>query len=357
MNLINLANQTITRIAKEDSKGGEIDKHWKSVLPELQDIAANEIFLTSHRRYINESMIHWAAQIAQTIQPRDVSDLDDAKLWLHCSMRGVWLEISDNPEFQAIIDSNIKEFIHPLDSIYWVNPSGVWLPLSEDTARQIHFSLIERYKQFYFAQHCLAELLRRNPRNEAQKYTSVLLTDFEEFHHERNEADQWLRDKSRCIDPDVGEDAMHDWLKKLLELPSHIQIEKVGATLKAIRHRTIDIQCKGGGYEHVALDEFADTIPDQSLEAPDQEMIDNEYVHQLLANRKQIEEILTRKTARARKAKIGKRRFEVLQMLAHTPDLTSSEIAEQLEVSEQTIGRDRDVIKQSWTQICKILNS
>ena len=169
---------------------------------------------TLHRWYINEPMKHSAARIAQTFQPRDISDLDDATLWLHCLTRGVWLGISDEPEFQAIVDSNVKGFIYPPDLICWVNPSGIWIPLSEGTARQIHCSLIARYKQAYFTQHCWAELLRRNPRNEAQKYAFVLLTDCDEFCNERNEADQWLRDKSRRIAPDVGEDAMHDCAKR-----------------------------------------------------------------------------------------------------------------------------------------------
>jgi hypothetical protein len=357
MNLMQMVTDTLTRIAEDHSKGRQIDKHWKSVLPEVQDIIQHEIFLTIHRQYINEPMKCRAAEIAQTIQPRDISDLDDATLVLHCSTRRVWLGIGDEPEFQAIVDSKVKGLIYSPDPICWVNPYGVWLPLSEGTARQIESSLIERYKQGCFAQHCWTELLRRNPRNEAQKYAFTLLTDCDEFHHERNESDQWLRKESRRIDPDVGEDAMHDWLDKLLDLPLHIQMTKSGATLKAIRDRSIDMRRKGGGYEHVALDEFADTIPDQSLEAPDQELLDNEYIENLLANRKQIEEILTRKTARARKAKIGKRRFEVLQMLAHTPDLTSSELANLFGMSEQTIGRDRVVIGESWPQIRKVLNS
>ena len=175
-----------------------------------------------------------------------------------------------------------------------------------------------------------------------------MLTDYDEFHQE---AYQWLHDESTRIDPDVGEDAMHDWLKKLLPLPLHIQIEKVGATRKAIRDRVIDIRRKGGKYEHVALDEFTGTITDQSLEAPDKEMLDNEYTEQLLANRKQIEDILG-----GDRAVIGKRRFKVMQMLIHTPDLNSSQIAKQLQTSKQTIGRDRNAIKQNWERIQEILH-
>jgi hypothetical protein len=294
-------------------------------------------------------MRHWAARIAQTVPPRDVGDLDDATLVLNYLVRRMLLSFANNPEYQAIVDNNVGELIFEPNRICWVNSAaGVWLPLSEGTARQIHFSLIERYKQAYFAQHCWAELERRNPRDEVEKYTFVLLTDCDEFH---KEAYQWLRDKSRRIAPDVGEDAMHDWLKKLLELPLHIQITKSGATLKAIHDRSIDMRRKGGKYQHTTLDESTDPIIDQSLEAPDKEIIDDEYIQRFLANQQQIEEILGGDSVA-----IGKRRFKVMQMLTHTPNLNSSQIAKQLRVSKQTIGRDRNAIKQNWKRIQEILH-
>ena len=46
-----------------------------------------------------------------------------------------------------------------------------------------------------------------------------------------------------------------------------------------------------------------------------------------------------------------------MQMLAHDPDLTSVEIAERLEASEQTIGRDREKIKESWSLILEAIYS
>jgi hypothetical protein len=297
-------------------------------------------------------MRHWAARIAQTVPPRDVGDLDDATLVLNYLVRRMLLSFANNPEYQAIVDNNVGELIFEPNRICWVNSAaGVWLPLSEGTARQIHFSLIERYKQAYFAQHCWAELERRNPRDEVEKYTFVLLTNFDEFRQQREEADQWLRDKSRCIDPDVGEDAMHDWLEKLLGFPVHIQIKKIGATRKAIRDRSIDMRRKGGKYEHVALDASINPIIDQSLEAPDKEIIDDEYIQRFLANQQQIEEILGGDSVA-----IGKRRFKVMQMLTHTPNLNSSQIAKQLRVSKQTIGRDRNAIKQNWKRIQEILH-
>ena len=358
MNLIEASIDAMRRVAEANSEGGEIDSHWKSVLPETQDIFANEIFLTLHRRYINEPMKHKAAEIAQKAPLRDIGGLDDAKLVLHCWIRETWLGVSNDQEFQAFVDTNVREFIHPPDSIHWVNASGIFLPLSEGTARQIRFLLIERYKQARFAQHCWAELVRRGRRSKVKKYTSVLLTDSGELRQEQNEAMQWLCNESRRIAPDVGEDALQDWLEKLSRLPLHIQMQKVGATRKAIRERVVDMQRKGGKYEHISLEnEHADIITDESTKDPNERITDNEFSQLLLTKQKKIEEILSQDSPEKRKAKIGKRRFKAMQMLAHTSTLTSIEIAEKLGVSEQTIGRDRDRIKQSWTQICEVLYS
>ena len=151
MNLIEASIDVARQVAEANSEGGEIDSHWKSVLPETQDIFASETFLTLHRRYINEPMKYRAADIAQKVPLRDIGGLDDAKLTLHCWIRDKWLGVSDDREFQAFVDNNVREFIHPPDPIHWVNASGIFLPLSEGTVRQIHFSLIERYKQARFA--------------------------------------------------------------------------------------------------------------------------------------------------------------------------------------------------------------
>ena len=351
MNLIEASIDVMRRIAKDYSVGEEIDPHWESVLPETQDIFANEVFLTLHRRYINTLMQHKAARIAQAIPPRDISDLDDTVLTLHCWIREAWLGVSDDREFQAFVDSNIRRFIHPPDPLHWVNVSGILLPISEEVAGQIPLSLIERYKQAYFAKHCYAELVRRGRRNEVIKYAFVLLDDFDDLRQEQNEAMQWLCNKSRHIDPDVGEDALQDWLEKLSGLPPHIQMQKVGATLKAISQRAIDIRSKGGEYKPTSLEEEPEeSILDRSTEDSNEEMIANEELApRLLASQKKIEDILSEGSA-----KLGQRRFKVLQMLAEIPTLT--EIAKKLNVSKQTIGRDRDVIKQSYTQIQELLD-
>ena len=178
MNLAQASIDAMRRIAKDYSAGEEIDLHWKSALPETQDIFANEIFLTLHRRYINVLMKRKAARVAQAIPPRDVSDLDDAMLTLHCWIREAWLGVSDDRKFQAFVDSNVKGFIHTPDPIHWVNPSGIWFPISGSTAREIHFSLIEHYKQARFAQDCYAELIRRGRKNEVKKICACFANRF-----------------------------------------------------------------------------------------------------------------------------------------------------------------------------------
>ena len=292
-----------------------------------------------------------AARIAQEAPLRDVKDLDDAMLVLHCWIRETWLGISDDPEFQAFIDSNVKGFIHPPDPLHWVDVSGILLPISEGVSRQIPLSLIERFKQARFAKHCYTELVRRGRKNEVIKYAFVLLDDFDDLRQEQNEAMQWLCDKSRQVAPDVGEDALQDGLEKLSGLPPHIQMQKVGATLTAIRQRAADIRRKGGECKPTSLEEEPKNATlDRSTEDSNEGAItDKEFSQRLLANQKKIEDILSEGSA-----KLGKRRFKVLQMLTEMPTLT--EIAKKLDVSKQTIGRDRDVIKQSYTQIQEALD-
>ena len=321
-------------------------------MPEIEDIFANEIFLALHRWYIDEPMEYRARQIAQKAPLRDISDLDDATLALHYVTRRMWLGISDDHEFQAFVDSNVKGFIHPPDSLHWVDVSGILFPISERVARQIPLSLIERFKQAYFAEHCYAELVRRGRRNEVIKYAFVLLNDSDDLRQKQNEAIRQLRAESREIDPDVGEDALQDWLEKLSKMPLHIQMQKVGVTLTAIRQRVIDIHRKGGEHKPIPLeDEIVNAIPDESAKDSNGGRIaDEEFSQRLLANQQKIEDILSQSDA-----KLGKRQFKVLQMLIDAPTLTSTEIAKKLNVSKQTIGRDREAIKQSYIEIQEIL--
>ena len=364
MNIMEASIEGMRRIAVANSEGGKIDSHWESVLPEIEDIFANEIFLTLHRWYIDEPMEYRARQIAQKASLRDVRGLDDATLALHYLTRRMWLGISYDYKFQDFVDSNVKGFIHPPDSSHWIiNASGILLPISEGIVRQIPLSLIERFKQAYFAEHCYAELVRRGRKNVVTKYAFVLLNNSDDLRQKQNEAMQWLCDKSKQIAPDVGEDALQDWLVKLSELPLHIQIQKVGATLTAISQGVIDIHRKGGKSKPISLedklvqDELADTTADELTTGSTEEMVtDEEFSQRLLANQKKIEEILSRESPKKRRSKIGKRRFKVLQMLIDAPTLTATEIAKRLGASDQTIGRDREVIKQSRSQISEILN-
>ena len=354
MNLIEASIEGMRQIAVANSEGEGIDKHWESVLPEIEDIFANEIFLTLHRWYIDDSMEYRARQIAQEAPLSDISDLDDATLALHYVTRRMWLGINYDHEFQTFVDSNVKGFIHPPDPIHWViNASGILLPISEGVASQIPLSLIERFKQAYFAEHCYAELVRRGRRNEVIKYVFVLLTDSDDLRQKQVEAIQRLCDKSREISSDVGEDALQDWLEKLSEMPLHIQMQKVGVTLTAIRQRVIDIHRKGGECKPTSLEEEPeDAILDRSTKDLNGGMIaDKEFSEHFLANQEKVEAILSQGDV-----KLGKRRFKVLQMLIDAPTLTSTKIAKKLGVSKQTIGRDREVIKQSYVEIQEILD-
>ena len=200
--------------------------------------------------------------------------------------------------------------------------------------------------------------MRRGRKDPYVKHTFMLVIDpthlRQDFRRERNEANQWLCNESRRIDPDVGEDARQDWLAKLSPLPLHQQIQKAEATGKAIRERVIDMQRKGGQYEHVPFDdELANETPEGSTKDPNEEMIADELPKRLLECQPQIEELLSQ--GRPEKRKQGERRLKVMQLLAHTPNLTSSTIANRLRTSEPTISRDRKVIEKSRDKIEEIL--
>lgn len=362
--LVEAGVECMRQIAREDCRGKDIDKHWKAVLPEIGEIIAIEVFLTLQRRYIDESMKREAAHIAQTMQPREISDLDDATLVLHCSVREMWLGFADDPEFQACVDNSVQGLIYPPEPVGWTKPSHLWLPIAEGTVRQTFLALVERYKQYLFAQRCWNEVKRRHsPKNEIEKSAFVLLMDSNEFRQEQSNGLRHLRDESRRLTGDlesgVGEDAMQDWLEKLSALPLHMQIQLVGATQKAIRQGAIDMLRKGGKHQHVPLEEEESvaTISDESLQSPIKQLMDNEFPQRFSENRQKIEEILSRQSPKKRRVKIGKRRFNVMEMLTQTPTPTPAEIARQLESSDQTIARDIVAIKQSWDLIQDAIHS
>ena len=169
----------------------------------------------------------------QNVPLPDVTDLDDATLYLHCWMRVSWLGIGDDPKFQSYVDNHLKGFIHPPEPVYWVNVSGVLLPISEGTVRQIYFALVERYKQFRFDEHCWDELMDRIRADETRMHMTLLLNCSEFFPVERNRAYQWLHDQNADIEINVREDSMHDCLRKMLELPPHIQVQRERSNSKS----------------------------------------------------------------------------------------------------------------------------
>ena len=372
MNLIEASIEGMRQLAENDSAGEGIDEHWEAVLPETYDIMANEIFLALYGRFLNESMRRRAAKIAKNFPLRKVSDIDDAELFLHCLVRGTWLGIADDPEFQAYVNNNVKGVIHAAQGtvqnpqrIGWTRFSRLWLPLSEEDFVQVIRALVERFKQHLFAEHCWRELTNRHVGQEVNKHMYALLTDSEVItQNHREEAYQRLAEISSNVTAELNGidpyDAMHDWLMKLSALPPHTQLQKIGATPIAIYQHAIDKLRKGGKYEHVSFEEkeeFVDTIPDESLDVPGNETISDEFLQLLIANQKKVEEILSRESPEKRRAKIGKRRFKVMQMLAHELDLTSVDIAARLKASEQTIGRDREKIKESRPLILEAIYS
>ena len=333
---------------------------------------ANEIFLALHGRFINGSMMRQAYEIARSLPFRDVNDIDDAKLFLHCLVRGTWLGIAENPEFQAHVNSNVNGVIHTAQGtipnpqrIGWARSSRLWLPLSEENFVQIVGALVERFKQHLFAEHCWHELTRRHVGKDVNKYMYALLIDSEVITEEdRTEAYQWLAKLSSNVTTGLdgidSSDAIHDWLTKLSALPRHSQLREIGATRIGIYHDAIDTMRKGGKYEHVSfeeIEEFADAIPDESSDVSAKEMIDNEFLQLLSANQPKIEEILSRDSPEKRRSKMGKRRFKVMEMLTQTPPPTPAEIARQLESSDQTIARDIVAIQQSWDLIQEAIHS
>ena len=370
MNLIEVGIEGMRQLAENDSAGEGIDEHWAAVLPETYDIMANEIFLALHGRFINESMMRQACEVARSLPLRDVSDIDDAKLYLHCLVRGTWLGIADNPEFQAHVNSNVNGVIHAAQGtipnpqrIGWARTSRLWLPLSEELNLpdlvEIVGALVERFKQYLFSEHCWHELTRRHVGKEVNKYMFALLTESEVItQKDRKEAYQWLAKlSSKATNGLAGidhHDILHVWWENLKNRSPHVQIQKLGVTPKAFHDLGVDVQRKGGECKPVSLDAekaFVNSMVDESSDVSAEEMIDDEFLQLLSTYREKIEKNLHRNP------KIAKRRFSVMQMLAREPHLTWVEIARQLDTSPQTIGLDRDAIKDKWPLIQEAIYS
>ena len=368
MNLIEAHTYAIQEAIKDLLPGRKLDEHWARVLPETLDFAKHEIFLTLHRLYINESMEQDAARIAQTIPPREIDEIDDATLMVHSIARVCLLRTSNNPDFHALVDDHRTAIYDTTDPVVFVKPSRIWLPHSNGLARQIFRSLVERYKQIFFAQRCYQRCVDRfiqlAQKNKYIKPTFILLSDSHGMHQEQRKALHWLSATSRSIDRATGEDALQNHLAKLLALPLHIQMKKCGATGKAIKDGVIDIKRRASQYEHVYLndechnpEQLLNPNADESTEDPSERMIANEIPQRLLECEREIQEILGQGHPER-----GKRRFKVMLLRAHKPHLTSSEIAKwlkksepTLKVSEPTICKDKKIINRNKDRIKAIL--
>lgn len=371
MDLKDVVIDSWRKIAVDNSAGEGIDEDWEDVLPETYDITANEIFLTLHRHCVDDSMNCRAAEMALNQPARITDEIDDGKLFLHCLVRWSSLGIADDPNFQTFVDSIANGEILPTQEdninqqrIGWAKPSRIWLPLSEENYDRIFGALVERFKQYLFAEHSWHTLTRRHVGKELNMDVFALLLDSEHVTEKyQNEALQRLSTLSskvtKGLDGIDPRDPMQNWLTKLLELPQHTQFKKIGVTLTDIRQGAIDMLRKGGKHQHVPLEEEESvaTISDESLQSPIKRLMDNEFPKCFLENRQKIEDILSQQSPKKRSATIGKRRFYVMQMLAHEPNISSVVIAERLKAGKQTIGRDREKIKESWSLILEAIYS
>ena len=361
MNMMDVTREVIYQSARKTSAGKGIDGHWTPVLPEALNCAANEITLVLNRAHVNPLMEEDAARYAQTLPPRDISNLDDGTLSLHYYTRFWLMGMSKEPLFHTLVDQSygVKRNTRPTD--HWVRPSLIWLPRFEAIMPHVRRSLVDRYKHYFFAERCYSELLSRGRKNPYMRHTFIQLTDDPDLYQLRNEGSAWLHAASRRIatdvgaQPEVGEDAKNDWLEKLLPLPLHRQIQKLRATRKSIEERTIDLQHrKGGQHKPIYLDDLDDRLINNM---PNTSTIDSHEgidVEALLGGlqscRAEIEKLLSKGNP-----KRGKRRFRVLEMLAHTS--CQQTVAKALNVSEATITGDIKIIKKARYRIQDILDN
>lgn len=335
----------IEEIARENSDGGEIDQHWESILPEVIGLFKNEIFIAQHRLHIDTPMIQSAFKHARLIiSPLNTKELDIATLALYCWTSGALSGISKDRKFQSLVDQ-----------MDLANPSLIWRP-GFGIHQQVIDAMVEHYERIFFAERCYAELVSRGRQNEYMKYTHVLLNKSDQFRPQQEVARERLCKISEIIatrvgiDSGDGEDLLHNFVAKLLSLPWHEQIQRAGATHKAIHDGAVDVRRKGGQHDYVSLDDdHFNSIPDVTAKDSIEEMIDNgEILKRILEHQVQIEKILS-----GGKAKLGKRRFQVLRKMYEGD--TQKEIAKQLNISEPTITRDVEVIEQNRSKLKNLL--
>lgn len=358
MTLIEVLQKGMRQLAENQSEGKGIDQHWEAVLPETDDIMANEIFLALYAEVVVQSMRNRAVQIANNLPIRDVRGMNDAVLYLHVLVRGTWLGIADNREFQFHVSNNIIPSVTPNQkAIGYAKFGGLWLPVSKQNFAKIIGALAERFGQYLFARRCYGELMKRHRGKKVSKYVWALLhTDSEVLTEEnRAEAYEWLtKYSSKATSRLTGisaSDAMHNWLTRLLARPTHVQILKLRATWLGIQQGGINMWHKEQRHQRVSL-ENDDLIAANTAESPDNPDATSDNLRRnLAAHQKEIEAILNCNP------KIAKRQFQVLLTLARDPKPTDTEIAKQLKLSKQTIGRYRRVIEENRQKIRNIIAS
>ena len=362
MNIIEAAQKGMRQLAEQHSHGEGIDEHWQAVLPEVDDIMANEIFLALNAPVVNQSMKCQAAQIAEKLPLPEVAHMDDAELYLRVLVRETWLGMADVPEFQT----HVNEAIHVAPAttpdqrcIGWAKINGLWRQVYEGDYTKVVKALAERFRQYLFAQSCYGELMQRHRGKKVSKYVWALLhRDSEVLTPEnREEAYKWLAEYSSKATNELtntdSSDAMHNWLEKLLEQPTHRQMLKMRATFQGIQKGAIDQERREGRYQHISSekDELVGAIADESQGNPGADSVEDNLIQNLEANQEKVEAILDSNP------KIAKRRYQVLRILTHDPDITDREIAKRLGVSNQTIGRDRRVMQENRSHIQNLIQS
>ena len=135
--------------------------------------------------------------------------------------------------------------------------------------------------------------------------------------------------------------------------PVHRQVLKMRATWKGIQQGGIDICHKEEKHQHISSeeDELVGPIADESQGNSGADSVADNLRRNIKVNQEKIEVILDSNP------KIAKRRYEVLGILTHDPDITDREIAKRLGVSNQTIGRDRRMIQENRSYIQNLIQS